>query len=192
MNFFDIIFIIPLLWGAYKGFSKGFVLEIASFVALGLGVWGGLKFSYVSAEYLSKLFNISNNLMPIISFSLTFILIVVAVFLLAKLLQGVLKKAALGFVNKLFGLIFGTLKFAFILSIVLNLINVFNNEIEFISNEKKEASLLYQPIEKLSQLLIPGIKDLKLDTSTITEQVIEHEIAKWSFLIFISLITFMI
>jgi len=178
MNFFDIIFIIPLLWGAYKGFSKGFVLEIASFVALGLGVWGGLKFSYVSAEYLSKLFNISNNLMPIISFSLTFILIVVAVFLLAKLLQGVLKKAALGFVNKLFGLIFGTLKFAFILSIVLNLINVFNNEIEFISNEKKEASLLYQPIEKLSQLLIPGIKDLKLDTSTITEQVIEHEIAK--------------
>ena len=49
MNYFDIIFVIPLLWGAYKGFSKGFVLEIASFVALGLGVWGGLKFSYLSA-----------------------------------------------------------------------------------------------------------------------------------------------
>ena len=115
--------------------------------------------------------------MPIISFSLTFIIIVVAVFTLAKLLQGILKKAALGFVNKLFGLIFGVLKFAFILSIVLNLINVFNNEIEFISNEKKEASLLYQPIEKLSQLLIPGIKDLKLDTSNITEQVLDAEIA---------------
>ncbi|MGE0560263.1 MAG: CvpA family protein [Flavobacteriales bacterium] len=177
MNFFDIIFIIPLLWGAYKGFTKGFVIEIASFVALGLGVWGSLRFSYVSAEYLSKLFDISNKLMPIISFSLTFILIVVAVFTLAKLLQGVLKKAALGFVNKLLGLIFGVLKFAFILSILLNLVNVFNNEVEFISNEKKEASLLYQPIEKVSQLLIPGIKDLKLDTTTITEQVIEREIA---------------
>lgn len=178
MNYFDIVFVIPLLWGAYKGFSKGFIIEIASFVALGLGVWGGLKFSSISAEYLGKMFNISNKLMPIISFSLTFILIVVAVFLLAKFLQGVLKKAALGFVNKLFGLVFGVLKFAFILSIVLNLINVFNNEVEFITQEKKEASLLYQPIEKLSQLLIPGIKALKLDTSQITKEMVANEITE--------------
>lgn len=171
MNYFDIIFVIPLLWGAYKGFSKGFVLEIASLVALGLGVWGGLKFSYLSADYLSKLFDISEKLMPLISFSVVFIIIVIAVFLLAKLLQSVLKKAALGLVNKLLGLVFGVLKFAFILSIILNLVNVFNNEVEFITPEKKEVSFLYQPIEKVAQLIIPGIKDLKLDTSKITEQV---------------------
>lgn len=175
MNFLDIIFVIPLLWGAYKGFSKGLVLEMASFVALGLGVWGGLKFSYVSAEYLSKLFDISVKLMPLISFSVVFIIIVVAVFLLAKLLQSILKKAALGLINRLLGLVFGVLKFAFILSIILNLINVFNKEVEFITSEKKDSSLLYQPIEKISQLLIPGIKDLKIDTSKITEQVIEKE-----------------
>jgi membrane protein required for colicin V production len=151
------------------------VLEIASFLALGLGVWGGLKFSYLSAEYLSKLFNISEKLMPLISFSVVFIIIVIAVFLLAKLLQSVLKKAALGLVNRLLGLVFGVLKFAFILSIILNLINVFNKEVEFITPEKKEASLLYSPIEKLSQLLIPGIKDLKIDTSKITEEVMEKE-----------------
>lgn len=175
MNYFDIIFVIPLLWGAYKGFTKGFVLEIASFLALGLGVWGGLKFSCLSAEYLSKLFNISEKLMPLISFSVVFIVIVIAVFLLAKLLQSVLKKAALGLVNRLLGLVFGVLKFAFILSIILNLVNVFNKEVEFITPEKKETSLLYNPIEKLSQLLIPGIKDLKIDASKITEVVLEKE-----------------
>ena len=175
MNYFDIIFVIPLLWGAYKGFTKGFVLEIASFLALGLGVWGGLKFSYLSAEYLSKLFNISEKLMPLISFSVVFIIIVIAVFLLAKLLQSVLKKAALGLVNRLLGLVFGILKFAFILSVILNLVNVFNKEVEFITPEKKEASLLYNPIEKLSQLLIPGIKDLKIDTSKITEEAMQKK-----------------
>ena len=175
MNYFDIVFIIPLLWGAYKGFVKGFVIEIASFIALGLGVWGGLKFSYLSAEYLSNAFDIAENIMPLISFSVTFILIVIAVFLLAKLLQSVLKKAALGFVNKLFGLVFGCLKFAFILSIILNLVNVFNNEVEFIKPEQKQTSLLYEPIEKVSQLIIPGIKDLKLDTSKITEEVIKSQ-----------------
>lgn len=176
MNYFDIIFVIPLLWGAYKGFTKGLVLEIASFVALGLGVWGGLKFSHLSANYLSKLFSVSEKLMPLISFSIVFIIIVIAVFLLAKLLQSVLKKAALGLVNRLLGLIFGVLKFAFILSIILNLVNVFNKEVAFITPEKKEASLLYNPIEKLSQILIPGIKELEINTSTITNQVIKQEI----------------
>lgn len=175
MNYFDIVFIIPLLWGAYKGFVKGFVVEIASFVALGLGVWGGLKFSYLSAEYLSKVFDIAENIMPLISFSVVFILIVVVVFLMAKLLESVLKKAALGFFNKLLGLIFGSLKFAFIISIILNLVNVFNNEVEFIKPEQKESSLLYKPVEKIAQLIIPGIKDLKLDTSRITEEIVEFE-----------------
>jgi membrane protein required for colicin V production len=175
MNYFDIVFIIPLLWGAYKGFVKGFVIEIASFVALGLGVWGGLKFSYLSAEYLSKAFDIAENIMPLISFSITFVLIVIAVFTLAKLIQGTLKKAALGVVNKLLGLVFGCLKFAFILSVILNLVNVFNNEVEFIKPEQKASSLLYNPLEKVAQLIIPGIKDLKLDTSKITEEVIETQ-----------------
>lgn len=175
MNYFDIVFIIPLLWGAYKGFVKGFVIEIASFFALGLGVWGGLKFSYLSAEYLSKAFDIAENIMPLISFSVVFILIVVVVFLLARLLESVLKKAALGVFNKLLGLVFGSLKFAFIMSVILNLVNVFNNEVEFIKPEQKASSLLYNPLEKVAQLIIPGIKDLKLDTSKITEEVVEFE-----------------
>ena len=113
--------------------------------------------------------------MPLISFSVVFIIIVIAVFLLAKLLQSVLKKAALGLVNRLLGLVFGVLKFAFILSIILNLVNVFNKEVEFITSEKKDASLLYNPIEKVAQLLILGIKDLKIDTSKITEEAMQKK-----------------
>ncbi len=176
MNYFDFIFIVPLLWGAYKGFSKGFIIEIASLIALGLGVFGGLKFSYLSAEYLSQLFDISPKLMPLISFSLTFILIVMVVFLLAKLLQGILKKAALGTLNRLIGLLFGVLKFAFILSVFLNLLNVFNNEVEVLTPDKKEASFLYKPIENFAPLVIPGLKNLKLDTPKISENAMQQGI----------------
>ena len=45
MNYLDIIIIIPLIWGAYKGFRKGFIIEIASLIALILGIWGGINFS---------------------------------------------------------------------------------------------------------------------------------------------------
>ena len=111
MNYFDIIIIIPLLWGGYKGFKKGLIIEVASIVALLLGVWGGIKFSSISANYLGDMFSISEKLMPLISFALTFILIVIAVFAVAKLIQKVVKVVALSTVNKVAGAAFGILKF---------------------------------------------------------------------------------
>jgi len=106
MNYFDIIIIIPLLWGAFKGFKKGLIIEIASLIALFLGIWGGVKFSSVSGKYLSEMFDISEKIMPLISFAITFIVIVIAVYALAKLLQKFIKMIALGTMNKIAGACF--------------------------------------------------------------------------------------
>ena len=163
MNYFDIIIVIPLVWGAYKGFRKGFIIEIASFIALGLGIWGGIKFSSLSANYLSEMFEFSERLMPLISFSITFILIVIAVFFVAKMIQKVIKLVALGFINKAAGAVFGILKFGLILSVIINLINTVDAEIEFVDKEMKDSSLLYEPISKISPLIIPGLKNINLN-----------------------------
>lgn len=162
MNYFDIIIIIPLLWGAFKGFKKGLVIELASIIALLLGVWGGIKFSSVSAKYLGELFSISEKLMPLISFALTFILIVIAVFALAKLLERFIKMTALGFVNKLLGATFGALKFGLIISVILNLVNNVNEEITVLEPEMKTTSLLYQPICKVALVFFPDLKEISL------------------------------
>ena len=45
MNTLDIIFLIPLLWFAYKGFVNGLVVELASLIALLLGVYLSFRFS---------------------------------------------------------------------------------------------------------------------------------------------------
>ena len=172
MNYFDIIIVIPLIWGAYKGFTKGFIIEIASLIALALGVWGGVKFSSVLVEYLSQVFEISPKLMPLISFAVTFIIIVLAVFAIAKFLQKIIKLVALSFINKLAGLIFGCLKFTLIISIIINLVNIVNEQIHFIDDETQESSILYKPVSKVAQILIPGIKDLSIDTGEVTETLI--------------------
>ena len=173
MNYFDIIIIIPLLWGAFKGFKKGLIIEIASLVALFLGVWGGVKFSSISAEYLSEMFDISEKIMPLISFAITFILIVIAVFTLAKLLQKFIKMVALGLVNKITGAIFGLLKFALIISVILNLVNMVNAEVNFIEPEMKNSSLLYEPVSKIALVLIPGLSDISLNG--VVEDAIKKE-----------------
>jgi membrane protein required for colicin V production len=162
MNYFDIIIIIPLLWGAYKGFKKGLIIEVASLIALFLGIWGGVKFSFVSAKYLGEVFDISDKIMPLISFAITFIIIVIAVFALAKLLQKFVKMVALGTINKITGAAFGILKFGLIISVILNIVNNINAEINFIKPEIEESSLLYQPVSKIALVLIPGLKDINL------------------------------
>ena len=163
MNYFDIIIIIPLIWGAYKGFKKGFIIEIASFIALGLGVWGGIKFSAISAKYLSEAFDISEKIMPLISFAVTFILIVIVVFMLAKMLQKIISMIALGFINKAAGSLFGMLKFGLIMSVIINFTNIINNQINFIDPEMKSSSVLFEPIGKVAQIIIPGLKNISIN-----------------------------
>ena len=45
MNYLDIIIAIPLVWGIVIGFKKGFVIEIASLIAILAGVYGSIHFS---------------------------------------------------------------------------------------------------------------------------------------------------
>ncbi len=163
MNYFDIIIVIPLVWGIYKGYKKGFIIEMASFIALGLGIWGGIKFASLSANYLSKIFDISDKMMPLISFVVTFILIVIAVFSLAKILEKIIKLVALGFVNRIIGAAFGVLKFGLIISVILNIITSINSKIPFIAPKMLNSSLLYQPVSKIALIIIPGVKNINLN-----------------------------
>lgn len=163
MNYFDLIIIIPLLWGAYKGYRKGFIIEIASLIALFLGVWGGVKFSNVTAQKLSSVFDISEKLMPLISFAVTFILIVVVIFFLAKMLQKVIKMVALGTINRIAGGLFGILKFSLIISVILTIVNGVNQKVKFIEDDAKETSILYEPISLIAPTIIPGMNNLSLD-----------------------------
>ena len=160
MNYFDIIILIPLIWGGYKGFKKGFIIEIASFIALGLGIWGGMRFSSISAYYLSSTFEISEKVMPLVAFAATFIAIVIVVFTLAKMLQKIITMVALGFINRAAGALFGMLKFGLIMSVVINLTNIINNQVSFISPEMKNTSILYTPMGKIAPLIIPGIQEI--------------------------------
>ncbi len=160
MNYFDIIIIIPLLWGAFKGFKKGLIIELASLIALFLGVWGAIKFSTVTGNYLNESFTLDEKFLPLISFAVTFILIVVAVYSLAKLLEKIIKAVALGFINKLAGLAFGVLKVTLIVSIMLYIVDKINRKFSFIEPHQIETSLLYNPVKNIAPVVLPVIDDL--------------------------------
>ena len=162
MNYIDITLCIPLVWGLYKGFSKGLIIEGASMLAFGLGIWGGIHFSTWVAEKISTTFNWKSEYLPIVSFAITFLGIIIAVYCIAKLIQRLIEGMELGVINKIGGALFGTLKFALIMSVFIFIINAIEKSYPMISFESKKESLLYEPIGKIAPLLIPALNDRKI------------------------------
>ena len=156
MNYIDLFIAIVLIWFGYKGFSKGLIIELVSLIALGLGIYGGLKFSDTAADYITG--NIETKYIPIVAFTITFAIIVVVVFVVGKLIEKVVKMVALNFINKLAGAVFGMLKVLLILSVLITIIESYDQKLGFIPKETKEKSLFYSPLLVFSNNLLPEIE----------------------------------
>ena len=105
MNYIDIAIVGLVLFGAVKGFSKGFIIEAASLIALILGLIGALLFSSTVGTLLESFFDADRIPPSGILFILTFIAIIIGINLLAKFLTRVLKMAALSGLNRILGAI---------------------------------------------------------------------------------------
>ena len=155
MNIFDLVFLIIFIWAAYKGFSKGLIIQAASLAALLLGIIGAIKFSGYTAFVLTKKFNVTGEYLQLTAFAITFVIIVIAVHIIARLTEKFVKAVALDFVNRILGLLFSTIKMAFIISIVLVIINIINYNAPFLPKDKVNKSLLYKPLSSLAPMLFP-------------------------------------
>lgn len=154
MHVVDIIIAVPLLWGFYKGITRGFIFEISTLAGLLLATFAAVKFT----DYLSSLLRTEHGweseYLPHAVFALLFILVLLLVYLLAKWLTHVMGKIKLGWANKLAGAVIGTLKFAFIISAFLFVLNAVNEKAPFLPDDLSQKSLLYQPVSKLSEWML--------------------------------------
>src|SRR6056297_566934 len=157
MNYIDIILGLLLLFAAISGFRKGLVSELASLAALILGIWGAIEFSYITTDFLIENFNFETEYLNIISFIITFIVIVILVHIVGSAVNKFIEAAMLGFINKLAGLAFGILRSALILSIILIVFDKIDEDVEILSKEAKTESRLYEPIRNFAPSLFPFI-----------------------------------
>ena len=155
MNTFDVIIAAFLIFGLVRGLLKGFFVEVASLVALIAGVYGAIHFSYFIGNLLANYVSWEERYITIVSFAITFGIIVLVVGLLGKMFTKMADFASLCLLNKIFGGIFGALKIGLILSVILLVFTKLNNTIPFISDEQKEDAVLYEPVKNLAPMLFP-------------------------------------
>jgi len=161
MNYIDIIIGVFLLWGFIRGFSKGLFVSLASLVALTVGIYIAVHFSYITGEYLEQYVDWQDGAMKFTAFTITFVIVILMVSLSGKLLTKIANFVFLGLVNKILGAIFGVLKSAFIVSVVIMLLDAANKSFNMISQETLNDAVLYAPVSKLAPMVLPNILDLE-------------------------------
>ncbi|MEO8532674.1 MAG: CvpA family protein [Flavobacterium sp.] len=158
MSFLDIFLGALLCFSLYKGIKNGLFVEIASFVSLLLGIYLAIKFSSFMKEIIAKQVSWNPTNIQITAFILTFILVVIGVYLLAKFLTGIADFAMLGWANKLGGGFFRVLRTILILSIVIALFEKINFNNTFAKKETLDKSIFYNPIKKVAAYVYPSIE----------------------------------
>lgn len=156
-NYIDGFVLLALAYSFYKGFSKGFVIVIASFVALILGVIGAMYFSDMVAEVLKAKTEMDEQYISITAFTITFMGIIFGVHLIAKVVNQAVKMVALGPLNKIMGGTFSVLKTLVILSVVFYIFDFMNTQVEFVKRKTLTESIAYSNIIGITETAIPWI-----------------------------------
>lgn len=159
MNFIDILILIPLGYAAWKGFKKGLIIEVFTLLALLVGIYAGIHFSDWTSDLIADYFEIEPNYLPVVAFTLTFLGVGAIVFFAGKALEQVIKVVNLSPINKIFGVIFGLLKMIYFISVLLILLETYDERGDFIPKKMKENSMLYTPIKTTASATIPAVEE---------------------------------
>jgi len=149
----DFIAIGLVVLSIIKGLRNGLVVAVFSLLAFIIGLAAALKLSAAVAEYLGNTTNISQRWLPVLAFTLVFLIVVLLVRLGARIIEGSLRMATLGWVNKLGGIVFYLVLYFFIFSIVL----FYANQLRIIKAETTETSTAYPIIYPIAPVITDAL-----------------------------------
>jgi len=161
MNWLDAVIAAPLIYGAWKGWKRGLIFEVAMIIGLIIAIYLGFKFSGFVTQFLNEHVKSLSGITPYVSFLLIFGIIILSFVLLARLLEGILELTALSLFNNIGGAIFGLLKFGLVISVVFWLLLSIERDVKIIPDKMKEGSLLYTPVLKIASSVQPLLQDVK-------------------------------
>lgn len=158
----DIIFAIILVIAVYKGFTRGLIVAVFSFLAVILGMAAALKLSAVAALYVQQHWNVHARWVPVACYIGLFIGVVLLVRLGATALQKAVQLAMLGWVDRLGGIVL----YVGVYTIAYSVLLWIANQLYLLTPATKMQSIVYPWIAgwgpwviELLGKLVPVFKD---------------------------------
>ena len=151
MNLLDVIATLIILYGAFKGYKKGFFISLMGFISIYLSLIIGIKYHYILILLIEKIpINLEDNALIVVSIIVSFLFSFLIILQLSKLLKYILDLTLIGFLDDLGGAFLGSLICGFVLSFLFNILDWLNIEI---LSDQINNSILYPIIKEIQPIL---------------------------------------
>jgi membrane protein required for colicin V production len=149
----DLIFAVLMVLAVIHGYRRGLIVAVFSFIAIIVGLAAAIKLSTAVAKHLGQAVKISDRWLPVISFILVFIVVILLIRLGAKAIQRITETVMLGWANKLGGIIL----YAAIYTTVFSILLFYAAQMKMIKSETIQASVTYPFIQPWGPKAIDGL-----------------------------------
>lgn len=158
MNLFDILIIIILLYCLVRGIFRGLLKEMSSLIGVLVGFYAAYTYYNELGKYLKKWIT-DPNYINTLSFLLIFICVFLIISILGIIIKYILKIVFLGWVDRVFGAVFGISKGILIGSVLLIVFSAFLSGNSNIIKTSKTAPYLSAISNKMIKVTPKDLKN---------------------------------
>ncbi len=152
----DIIFAVLLVLAIFRGYRQGLIIGLFSLVAVIIGLAAAMKLSVVAATWIGKEVNVAEKWLPLVSFIVVFIVVVLLIRLGAKAIESMVEVVLLGWLNKLAGMLLYAVIFTLIFSVLL----FYAEQMQLLQPATIKSSVTYEYIQPWGPKVINGFGSL--------------------------------
>lgn len=167
MVILDIVLLLCFVPAVVLGLSKGLIKQLTELIAIVLGCWTAVKFTNMASAWASQYITVENRLLNIICFILIFIVVALIFNFLGEALTKIFKTIALGWLNRLLGMLFGIIKTAFIMGLIILLFEGINSSLGSpVKPRATKDSVVYNTMKTTAQAVAPSLKTLVMGSKS--------------------------
>ena len=149
----DLILGVIILIAIFKGYQRGLIIGLFSLVSVIIGLAAAMKLSTVVAGYIGEAVNVSDEWLPVISFAIVFIVVVLLIRLGANAIERTVEVVMLGWLNKLGGIIF----YVAIYTVVFSVLLFYAEQVNLVRSETIEKSVSYSFVQPWGPRVINSV-----------------------------------
>ena len=153
MYWLDIVILLPIAYGVIRGLMRGFVQELTGIVVIIFGIIAARLWAPALSLLVMKMATMPEWGAQTVAYVLIFLAVGLCCKLAAMLVSRLLHAICLGWLNRLAGGLFGGLKWAIVVIILLYATTLIDPYYQIIGDDTRQTSIAYPHIQKASALL---------------------------------------
>jgi len=146
----DVLFLLFMVLAVFRGLRQGFIIAVFSALAIIVGLAAAMKLSAVVAGRSQMNMHLSSRWLPVLTFVLIFLTVVVIVRMGARVAEKAIDLALMGWLNRLAGVILYAAVYTTILSVLL----FYAVQVHLIAGKTLSSSVTYPFIRPWGPVII--------------------------------------